>query len=366
MTTVLTTIISLAAISATLALFIVLAERLLNNYGECVIDINDGDRKLTVDGGSSLLASLSQKNIYLPSACGGKATCGLCKVQVKAGSGPMLPTEEPYLTQEEVEQDFRLACQVKVKEDITILVPESLLSIRAFETTVESMTTLTHDIKGLRLQLPQGETIKFKAGQYVQVHSKPYAKVKESVFRAYSIASAPSERQSVELIVRKVPDGICTTYVHDHLKEGESLKISGPYGEFYLRGQAKELIMIAGGSGLAPIRSIILDVLERDLDLTMHFFFGAVKKRDLYYLDEMAELAKDNDRFNFISALSDPDPEDEWDGETGLITEVVDRHVKDGDDKEAYLCGSPGMINACLDVLGKKGISDENIFYDKF
>lgn len=363
---IVTTVLSISLISGGLALLIVIAEHFFNNYGDCTIDINQGDRQLTVTGGSSLLSTLSGQKIYLPSACGGKATCGLCKVRVLEGAGPLLPTEEPYLTTDEISQQYRLACQVKIKTDIKILIPEELFNIRAWNMTVDSITQLTHDIKGLHLSLPEGETIKFKAGQYVQFHTKPYGKVKETVFRAYSIASVPSETTAIDLIVRRVPEGLCTTYVHDILKEGEKATVSGPYGDFYLRGDHSQLIMIAGGSGLAPIQSIILDVLERGLDLQMHFFFGAVTRRDLYYLDEFAELEKKHDNFHFYPALSAPAPEDNWQGEVGLITEVVDRHVADGENKEAYLCGSPGMINACLNVLGKKGIGEDLIFYDKF
>lgn len=363
---ILTTVLSLSLISAGLAIIIVVAEHFLNNYGECRIDINDGDKLLTVEGGASLLSSLAGQKIFIPSACGGKATCGLCKVEVISGAGPMLPTESPYMTKEEIEKGFRLSCQVKVKTDLKIKIPEELFQIREYQTRIKSIEQLTHDIKGLRLDLPAGEEIKFKAGQYVQLHTRPYDKVRESVFRAYSIASVPSERQAVELIVRQVPQGICTTYVHTQLDEGDSVTISGPYGDFYLRGECRELVMIAGGSGLAPIRSIILDVLEKGLDLEMSFFFGAVTKRDLYYLDYFARLEEENKNFRFIPALSAPEPQDEWQGETGLITEVVDRHVADAEDKEAYLCGSPGMINACLDVLGKKGFKENKIFYDKF
>lgn len=363
---ILTTVLSVSAISVGLALVILVAEHFFNNYGECEIDINNGDKQFTVDGGSSLLNTLSGQKIFIPSACGGKATCGLCKVQILEGAGPLLPTEEPYLSPDERESGYRLSCQIKVKTNLKILIPEELFNIREYQTTIEQLEQLTHDIKNLRLKLPDEESITFKAGQYMQIHTRPYNKIKESVFRAYSIASAPSDTQAVELIVRQVPDGICTTYVHTQLQQGDPVKISGPYGDFYLRGNCSEVVMIAGGSGLAPIRSIVLDVFEKKLDLKMTFFFGAVTKKDLYYLEYFADLEAKHDNFRFIPALSKPEPEDEWEGELGLITEVVDRYVADGEDKEAYLCGSPGMINACLDVLDKKGIPEDKIFFDKF
>lgn len=363
---ILTTVLSISAISVGLAVIIMVAEFFLNNYGECEIDINKGDKVLKVNGGSSLLMTLGSQKIFIPSACGGKATCGMCKVRVLEGGGIVLPTEAPYLSPKELEQNFRLSCQVKVKNNLKILIPEELFNVREFHAKLVSLTQLTRDIKGLRLKLDPEDRIAFKAGQYVQFYSKPYGKVKEVVYRAYSIASAPSDDGFVDLIIRLVPDGICTTYVHTALKEGDDVKISGPYGDFYLRGEHKDLVMIAGGSGLAPIRSLVFDILEKKLDLNMTFFFGAVTKKDLYYLDELGALAEQNPNFKFVPALSKPAPEDNWTGEVGLITEVVDRYVPQDHPHEAYLCGSPGMINACINVLSKKGIPENKIFYDKF
>ncbi len=363
---ILTTVLSVTVISVVLALIIIVAEYFFNNYGECEVDINDGEKVLKIEGGSSLLSTLSGQKIFLPSACGGKATCGLCKVQILEGAGPLLPTEEPYLTEEEKNNNFRLSCQVKVKTNLRVLIPEEFFNIKEYITTIEAIDDLTHDIKGFRLDLPDGETINFKAGQYMQFHTKPYNKIKESVFRAYSIANVPSDNKAIELIIRLVPDGICTTYAHTQLSEGDEVKISGPYGDFYLRGDCSEIVMIAGGSGMAPIRSIILDVLERGIDIKMNFFFGAVSKKDLYYIEYFEDLAERHDNFKFIPALSKPAPEDNWEGEVGLITEVVERYIDDGSDMEGYLCGSPGMINACINVLTKKDIPEEKIYYDKF
>ena len=360
------TVLAIALISAGLSVIIIIAEHFLNNYGECQIDINDGQKLLTVRGGSTLLSSLAGEKIFIPSACGGKATCGLCKLIVKEGAGPLLPTEQPYLSAAEIGRGMRLSCQIKIKKNIKIVVPEELFNIREFTATVGAIEQLTHDIKLLVLDLKEPDQISFKAGQYVQLHSEPYGKIKERVFRAYSVASNPSDHQKVELVVRLVPQGICTTYVHTALKEGDPIRFSGPYGDFYLRGQKKELVMIAGGSGLAPIRSIILDVLEQGLDYHMKFFFGAVTLKDLYYVEFFTELASRHANFEFIPSLSAPAPTDDWSGETGLITEVVARHVPDANDREVYMCGGPGMINACIKVLKDKGFDDDNIFYDKF
>jgi len=360
------TVLSLAAIAGGLAVIISIAEYFLNNYGDCQIDINEGKRVMTVKGGSSLLSTLAGQKIFIPSACGGKATCGLCKLAVLDGAGPLLPTEQPYLTADEIKRNVRLACQVKIKRNLKILIPEELFNIREFSTTVTDIQQLTHDIKYLRLQLQPSDRISFKAGQYVQFYTVPYGKVKETVFRAYSMASVPSDDQAVELIVRLVPQGICTTYVHTALKVGDQVRLSGPYGDFYVRGKTSQMVLIAGGSGLAPIRSIILDTLEKSLDKQMTLYFGAVTRRDLYYVDFFSDLAAKHDNFRFVPVLSAPKPEDNWEGEVGLITETVDRQVPDATDREAYLCGSPGMINACLKVLSGKGFTEDQIFYDKF
>jgi Na+-transporting NADH:ubiquinone oxidoreductase subunit F len=363
---ILMTVISISLISSALAVLIIIAEKYLNHYGECSLDINNGSRILKVEGGSSLLSSLSSQNIFIPSACGGKATCGLCKVQVLEGAGSLLPTEEPYLTKEEIGQNVRLSCQIKVKKDMKLLIPEELFNIRKFRARIEKITTMTHDIREYRFTLLDPEEISFKAGQYVQIYTKPYDKVRESVYRAYSMSSVPSDSKAVELIIRLVPGGICTTYMHTQVKEGDEITLSGPYGDFHLHEGADELVLIAGGSGLAPIRSMVLDILEKGLDKKMTFFFGAVSKKDLYYIEFFQALEEQYENFKFIPALSKPASEDRWEGDTGLITEVVDRYVKDAVNKQAYLCGSPGMINACLQVLDKKGFGNDCIFYDKF
>ncbi len=363
---ILKTVGSLVMISGALSIIISIAEKVLNNYGTCELDINNGKKMLSVQGGSSLLSTLAGEKIFLPSACGGKATCGLCKVQVLEGAGPLLPTEEPYLTPQERASNTRLSCQIKVKNSMKLVIPEELFNIREFVCTVESITDMTYDIKRLRMKLPEGETISFKAGQFMQFYTKPYGKVKEEVFRAYSISSKSSEHDYVELLIRLVPGGLCTTYVHTVLKEGDQVRLSGPYGDFYLRGDCEELIMIAGGSGLAPIRSLVYEVIEKGLPHKMRFFFGANKMKDLYYMDEFARIEKDYPQFRFIPCLAFPDEGDNWTGDTGFVTVALDNQVDTGDNKEAYLCGSPGMLDACIKILKTKGFTDETIFYDKF
>ncbi len=364
---ILKTVLSLAGISAALSLVISVAEKVLNDYGTCELDINNGSRMLSVEGGSTLLNTLSSERIFIPSACGGKATCGLCKVGVLEGAGPILPTEEPYLSPEDRKTFQRLSCQIKVKTNMKLTIPEELFNIKEFICPVESITDMTYDIKRLRLALPQGEQINFKAGQFMQIYSKPYGKVSEEVFRAYSISSKATEKENLEFLIRLVPGGICTGYVHQALKEGDDLRLSGPYGDFYLRGEGMdELIMIAGGSGLAPIRSLVYDVIEKGLPHKIRFFFGANTLKDLYYQDEFAQIEKDYPQFQFIPCLARPDPEDNWQGVTGFVTVALEEQVQDAQGKEAYLCGSPGMLDACIKILHNKGFEDTAIFYDKF
>lgn len=362
-------LISVAAVSLLtvfLTILIILGETVLANYGVCTIDINHGRKRLAAVGGTTLLSALADHEIFVPSACGGKSTCGLCKIQVADNARPVLPTEAPYLTNAEAETGVRLACQYKIKSDLSVVIPEQFLATRRYHGRIERITDLTYDIKEFRLALPPGESLEFKAGQYIQVETKPYGNVKESVFRAYSIASQPAEQGYVDIIVRLVPNGICTTYLHKYVTVGDEISFTGPYGDFYLRDGADQLIFIAGGSGLAPIKSLIFDILAQQLDKNMIFFFGAVSKRDLYYVELFNDLAEKHENFTYIPALSKPEPDDDWDGELGLITEVVARHIHNGENKHAYLCGSPGMINACIEILSQIGFSSDQIFYDKF
>ena len=365
---ILTGTLSITGIAGVLSIVISVAERYLNDYGECKIDINDGAKEMVVDGGTNLLTTLSDQKLFIPSACGGKATCGLCKVQVFEGAGPLLPTEEPYLTQSERDGHYRLACQIKVKSDMKLGIPEELFNIKEYMTKLEEMEDMTYDIKRLRMALPEGETISFKAGQFMQFYTKPYAKVQDVVFRAYSMSSPPQDNKHIELLIRKVPEGLCTTYVHEHLNEGDQVRLSGPYGDFYYRGNCDTMIMVAGGSGLAPMRSLIYDNLYKKIPVNMIFYFGAKSQADLYYMEEFTNLDKENENFKFIPILSQPD--DDWTGEKGLVTEVLDRDLSAGtgaEGKEAYLCGSPGFLKAANDVLKKNGFNkDTQIFYDEF
>ncbi|MBN1349632.1 2Fe-2S iron-sulfur cluster binding domain-containing protein [candidate division KSB1 bacterium] len=358
---------AMVGISGLLALLLLIAEHFLANYGECTLSINN-EKQVHVQGGTSLLAALNSQKIFLPSACGGRGTCAYCKCKILAGAGPLLPTEEPLLTPDEIRDSFRLSCQVKVKQDMQIAIPEELFNIREFKTEVSLIKDLTYDIKLLRLNLIEPEEITFKAGQYIQLITKPYNGVKESVSRAYSIASPSYEKKYIDLMIRLVPEGICTTWVHQHLREKEIVNIVGPMGDFYLREGAGEIIMVAGASGMAPIISLLEEIAARKIERNVTYFFGAVAKRDLFFTEEIAALKKRLPNFQYIPTLSQSQPGDAWEGETGLITQPLERYIKNHDTSQSqvYMCGSPGMINACIAVLNKNSIQNERIYYDPF
>ncbi len=361
-----------AGSAALLALVISLVDAVVNNYGEVTIDINHGKKLFTVRGGSALLGTLAGQNLFVPSACGGRGSCGACKVRVLTDVGPVLPTETPYLTTQELANNMRLSCQIKLKKDIAIELPEELFSVKKFKATVQSIKDLTYDIKETVFRLDDPKAIEFVSGQYVQIVVPPYGDIKEEVQRAYSMSSKPDDNGIVELLVRLVPGGIATTYVHKFLKEGDKVDLVGPFGEFRVHDTPAAMVCIAGGSGMAPFKSMFHDIRDHDSfpEKEIWYFFGARTTRDMFYLDEMRQLEKEWPRFHFVPALSEPKPEEDWKGDTGLITDVLDRYIKDriGKDKglEGYLCGSPGMINACINVMTKNGIAETNIYFDKF
>lgn len=349
-----------------LAGMMAIADATIGDYGTTRISVNDGDAVIEARGGNSLLATLKEHEIFIPSACGGRGSCGLCKVRVESGGGEILPTETPWLTPEEQKNRMRLSCQLKVRGDLSIVLPKELLSVRQFRTRVSGLRSLTHDIKEVRLELLEPKSMEFRAGAFIQFEVPPYALTAEPVYRAYSIASPPSRPGVLDLEIRYVPDGICTTYVHKYLKEGDIVIINGPHGEFCRSETDRDMLCIAGGSGMAPIKSILEDMRDAEIRRKAVYFFGARARRDLFLLDEMKQLEKDLPDFRFIPVLSEPDPEDDWPGETGLVTEAVARAFEDVSEMEAYLCGSPLMIDACIKVLRDKGLPQDRIFYDKF
>lgn len=344
-----------------ISFILILVEKLLGGGGEKVITIND-DTKIPVKGDDTVLNTLANEKIFIPSACGGKATCGFCKFRLVGGDGTIKPTEEAFISEEERKEGIRLSCQVKVKTDMKIVLPKGLLNAKEYKTRISEVRDLTYDIKLVKFKLIDPDHIDFKPGQYVQIKVPGI-----DVIRAYSIASDPKNKSEVELIIRLVPNGQATTFVHKAMEVGDKMIITGPYGDFFLREDSnKDMICIAGGSGKAPIRSILYALRDKGMTRKVKYFFGARSKRDLYYTEEFEQLSKEFPNFQYIPALSEPLEEDNWTGDVGLITDVVDRHTKDLSNSEAYLCGSPGMIKACINVLKSHDMKDDNVLFDNF
>lgn len=394
-------VFAVSGIAATLAALLVIAQRYLADYGECEIDIN-GDRTLSVDGGSSLLEGLTQNEIFVPSACGGRGTCAYCKLKVVEGGGPIVPVEEPYLSPEEREQGMRLSCQVKIRNDIRVEIPAELLSVRQYTCTCVRIRDLTHDIKEFRFELGDPPEISYTAGQYVQLYCPPYDNTGD-VYRAYSIASNPAEKNVIDLQIRLVPGGICTTWCFEYLKEGDEVRINGPYGEFRLSDTDAPMIFVAGGTGMAPIECMLNHMRNTGNRRHATYFFGVNRTDELFHRDAMHRFEKDLPNFRYVPVVAQPGEDSGWTGETGLVTEALERNLRlvasapagerngqdarstgearaagsgtgvspvrrgaDPSTSEAYLCGSPGMIDASIAVLTKLGLREENIFYDKF
>lgn len=357
-------VLCFSGLTVALAIWLMISERLLVDYGVCKLDINAGEKPLEVDGGRTLLSTLYANEIFIPSACGGKGSCGHCKITVTAGGGPVLPTETPYLARKEIRSNLRLACQVKIREDIYVRIPSDLLNVRMFTSTVESIVDLTHDIKEIRLRLEEPDQISHRPGQYVQVQAPS---LEEPVFRAYSISSPVYEPNLVELVVRLVPGGIGSTYLHD-LRAGETVNFTGPYGEFVLtEDPSVEIVCVGGGCGMAPMKNIIYTIYNKWPDRSCWLFFGCRTAKDIFYLEQFEELAKKHTNLHVVYALSDKlDKNEKWAGETGFIHLAVDKKLEKGIRRQAFLCGPPLMIEAVTRVLEEKGVNAEDIFYDEF
>lgn len=356
-----------ALIAGVLAALAVAAEATIANYGEVELSVNGGARRFAVRGGQPLLSTLKEQGVFVPSACGGRGSCGLCKLTVEHGAGEVSPTEAPWLGAQERAGGVRLSCQVKVKRSMAIRLPEALFSVRQYRAEVVSLRDLTYDIREVTLALRDPAALTFRAGQYVQLEIPAYELSPEPVYRAYSIACPPSREGQVELEIRRVPNGVCTTYVFTRLAVGDALLLNGPHGDFSLRDTDRDIIFIAGGSGMAPIKSMLLDMADRGIGRRATYFFGARAVRDLFLREEMRALEESLPAFRFVPALSEPQQGDAWNGETGLITQVLARGLPAVLDRhEAYLCGSPGMIDASVKVLRTKGLPEDLIYYDKF
>lgn len=336
-----------------------------NNLAKIKISLNDG-RQILAPAGRSLFATLRSNGILVPSACGGKGACGLCKVRIHGDAPAIQPAELSALSAAERANHIRLSCQVKSYNDLGVELSHDVLAAREYQGNVLNVQDLTHDIKEIRFAIQPAGAISFRSGQFVILRIPPYGSIRFATFRPFSLASSPAQSDQIELEIRRVTGGIGTTYIFDHLQPGESLSLMGPYGDFWLRESGNELVFIAGGTGMAPMLSILEDMVDNKTARKTTFFFGARAKADLFHLDRMRNLQDRFPEFRFIPALSSPAPDDQWHGETGLITEVIERHVKSVANVDAYLCGSPAMINACVSLLTAKGLPESRIFYDKF
>lgn len=376
----------------------------LSPGGSVVIDVNDGKKKIDIEPGQTLLSTLVGAEVFIPSACGGGGTCGMCKCVVNEGGGDILPTELGFIKKPERREGVRMACQVKVREDMKITVPEEVLDVKKWECTVRSNDSVATFIKEFIVDLPKGENLNFKAGGYIQIDIPQYdlsfkdfvigeeykgdwehfkffdlaMKNDEDCYRAYSMANHPAEGNCVILNIRiatppprtNYPPGIASSYIYD-LKPGDKVMVSGPYGEFFLKDTDREIVFIGGGAGMAPMRSHIFDLFHtKKTDRKVSFWYGARSKREIFYDDEFSKIADENDNFRFEVALSDPQPEDNWDSYTGFIHQVVqDSYLaehKDPTEIEYYLCGPPLMLSAVNKMLYDLGVEPDMIMYDEF
>ncbi|MEQ8278975.1 MAG: NADH:ubiquinone reductase (Na(+)-transporting) subunit F [Deltaproteobacteria bacterium] len=385
---------------------LMLAKAKLVTSGAVKIGINgDPDKTITTNGGGTLLGSLAEHKIFIPSACGGKGSCGVCKVDVVSGGGAMLPTEVGHISRGEAREGCRLSCQLKLKDHVEIRLPEEIFGIRKWSCKVRSNRNVATFIKELVLELPEGEEVPFRAGGYIQIECPPHhlkygdfdiqekfrddwdkfdlwkleSVVSEPVTRAYSMANYPEERGIIMLNVRiatppprtqGLPPGQMSSYIFN-LKEGDEVVISGPYGEFFAKPTKAEMCFIGGGAGMAPMRSHIFDqFLRLHTDRKVTFWYGARSLKEAFYVEDFERIARENDNFEWTLALSDPLPDDDWDGPTGFIHQVLlDRYLKDHpapEDVEYYLCGPPMMLKACMSMLDDLGVEPEMIAFDDF
>lgn len=365
MQTILLTVLIVSAVSGVLALILTFADKYIADYGDVQVVINNGE-PMTVEGGKTLLSTLMAQKIFIPSACGGKGSCGYCKVTINEGGGPVIATELPWLTKEEVENNVRLSCQVKVKQDINIEIPEELFNVKEYDAIVEKITPVTETIRRVRFKLPDNEIMKFKPGQYIQIKAPIYDGNDEEVFRAYSIASSAGDEGYVELFIGYT-GGIATTYVHQFLNEGDVVNLNGPYGDFhYKEDDGGPMLMVAAGTGMAPIVSILHYMRDNNIQRKVRFFFGAKTPDDLFIVDELEQFEKDLYDFKFMPTLSRVTDEMGWTGDTGRVNNSIEKYVEKGGNYTAYLCGSPRMIDSIVESLKEKDIPEENIYFDKF
>jgi len=406
--TILISVIVFLVIMILLVVVLLYARQKLTAQGDVTLKIND--REVVVSPGSNLLSTMSNNGIFLPSACGGGGTCGMCRCQITEGGGSILPTETGFFTRREQHDHWRLGCQVKVRENLTIKVPESVLGVKKWECEVVSNRNVATFIKEFVVRLPEGENLDFRSGEYVQIYIPKYeadyrkdieveeeyrsdwdkfdlwslkAKNEEETFRAYSMANYPAEKNLIILNIRiatppmdknrrwmNVPPGICSSYIFSR-KPGDKVTISGPYGEFHIKNTESEMVYVGGGAGMAPLRSHIFHLLKTQKSKRkISYWYGARSRREIFYEEEFRELEKKFPNFTFNIALSEPLPEDNWTGYKGFIHKVLlDNYLSKQqlpEEIEYYLCGPPVMNAAVLNMLDNLGVPQENIAFDDF
>ena len=399
-------VVGFTVLILSLVAILLVARRFLVSSGNVQIEINaDPDHTLTTPAGGTLLGTLAANNIFIPSACGGQGTCGVCVVKVHEGGGSLLPTETGHISRGEAREGVRLSCQVKVKEDMKIEVPAEIFSIRKWRCKVRSNHNVATFIKELVLELPEGEEVPFRAGGYIQIECPPHtveyknfdveeeyrgdwdkfnqwryvSTVSEEMTRAYSMANFPGEQGIIMLNVRiasppprnpDVPPGKMSSFMFN-LKPGDEVTISGPYGDFFARDTQNEMIFIGGGAGMAPMRSHIFDQFRRlSTGRKASYWYGARSLREAFYIEDFDSIAAENENFSWHLALSEPLEEDNWTGLKGFIHQVLyDEYLKDHpapEDCEYYICGPPMMNDAVIQMLTDLGVERENVMFDDF
>jgi Na+-transporting NADH:ubiquinone oxidoreductase subunit F len=406
MAVVIGSVIVFPAVIVVLTLVVMAAETRLKPKGKVKITINgDPDKAIETEAGGTLLSTLSNAGVMLPSACGGGGTCGVCKCQITAGGGDILPTEQQHINFRDAKENWRLSCQVKVRDDMQVQVPDEVFSINKWQCEVISNDSVATFIREFVLRMPDGEELNHRSGGYVQIEVPPYeidfskdleieeefledwqrmnlfalsAKNTQTIERAYSMANHPAEGNIVMLNVRvatpprgmEVQPGLASSYVYAR-KPGDMVTISGPYGEFFIQETEREMVYIGGGAGMAPLRSHIFHLFQTlNTGRKVSYWYGARSKREIFYEDHFRDIEEKFPNFSFHIALSEPLPEDNWDGPVGFIHSVVhDEYLGKHDapeDVEYYLCGPPLMLTAVQKMLYDLGVEPEMIRYDEF
>lgn len=409
--TIFSAVIIFLIITLLLVAILLVAKAKLVQSGDVTVNINS-ERKVVASAGSSLLNVMANDKIFLPSACGGQGNCGMCKCQVEEGGGEILPTEVGFFNRKQIKENYRLACQVKVKNDMEVKIPQEVLGIKKWECEVVSNNNVASFIKEFVVKLPEGETLDFKSGSYIQIDVPKYeakfadmdidekfrdewdkfkmwglvSKNTEETYRAYSMANHPAEGNIVMLNIRiatppfdrstgtwaaGINPGICSSYIFSR-KPGDKVTVSGPYGDFHILDTKREMLYIGGGAGMAPLRSHLLHLFHtlKTTDRKISYWYGARSRREIFYEEDFRAIEREFPNFSFHIALSDPQPEDNWTGYTGFIHQVIyDNYLKTHDapeDIEYYMCGPGPMANAVKKMLWDLGVPREMLMFDDF